>query len=746
MGSVAAVHLAHDTLRLRRATIFLDDTTARCVASHVRFRTVAPNKGAKVRLPRGTFVSGASAYGTTLLIALLLLLGAPPRVHALVCGDGILDGSEECDPNCGTPGSPVGCPLHPNGDPDLGTCASGTDCFRRFTCCKFNCQFVGTAVPCADGNDCTTNDVCNMVGQCLAGSFASPGTACNDPTATQCDLADTCNGSGTCLQNLVAAGTTADTFCTDGNECTLNQCNGTGGCQNPFSPGGATCGDPTGTECNLPDACNGAGTCLPNLVPAGTTANVLCTDGNECTLNQCNGAGGCQNPSSPGGTPCGDPTVTECTAADTCNGSGTCTPNNAPAGTPAETLCADASTCTFNQCNGSGGCQNPNKPDGSECRPIAGPCDVAEQCGGGICPGDGKVSPGTECRPSTDVCDPNEVCDGVGSACPADLKLPDGTPCRASAGECDLAEECSGGSCPADAKSSAECRPSTDVCDPAESCDGVGDTCPADIGFDDGASCDDGNDCTVAGTCTSQVCVPLGPGLVLSRGSLVFREAQVNMGILVDDARGTLSFYRNVFMADGTKVTANRVRLFAGTSAYDVDANHLENLGTVRGTYTPAYAPSGASAFCTATAFACGGPNVLVQGAGATLPPGSYGAVEVDIGATLTVTSGVYELCSLRFQPNATLTVEAGAASPLIRVEGSIRGARFVTIGAGLGTGRPSFEITGKRAAFARGANISAHLAAPFGVLRFGRELIFDGTLCARRITAFREAELGCVP
>jgi hypothetical protein len=43
-------------------------------------------------------------------------------------------------------------------------------------------------------------------------------------------------------------------------------------------------------------------------------------------------------------------------------------------------------------------------------------------------------------------------------------------------------------------------------------------------------------------------------------------------------------------------------------------------------------------------------------------------------------------------------------------------------------------------------ATIAAHLSAPDGVLRFGRELMFDGTMCARRITAFREAELGCVP
>ena len=675
----------------------------------------------------------------------MVILGPLPMARALVCGDGILDMSEECDPNCGTPGSPMGCPLHPNGDPDLGTCTTGTTCFYEFTCCKFNCQFVGTAVPCADGNDCTTNDVCNMVGQCLPGTFAAAGTGCDDPTATQCDLADTCNGMGTCLDNLVAAGTTADTQCADGNDCTLNQCNGAGGCQNPNTPNGAACGNPAGTECNLPDTCNGGGACLPNLVPAGTTADVLCADGLECTANQCNGAGGCQNPNAPGGTPCGDPTSTECTAPDTCNGGGACTPNHAAAGTTADALCADPSTCTFNQCNGAGGCQNPNKPDGSECRPLAGPCDVAEQCGGGICPGDGKVSAGIECRASSDVCDPNETCDGAGDACPPDLKLPDGTPCRSSAGDCDVAEQCSGGSCPPDGKSTAECRPSTDVCDPAELCDGAVDTCPPDVGLDDGASCDDGNDCTIAGTCASQVCLASGPGLVLNGGSLVFRDSLINMGIMLDNARGSLSFYRNVFMADGTSVTANRVRLLAGTSAYDVVANILQGPGMVRNTYTPAYSPSGASAFCTAPPATCGGPSVEVTGPGMLLPPGSYGVVLVDVGSTLTLTAGVYDLCSLRILRGGTVTVEAGALSPTVRISELLRAARDVTIGPGLGLGRPAFQV-GRRLAVGLNATIVAHLAVPNGVLRFGRELSFDGTMCGRRVTAFKEAELSCNP
>jgi cysteine-rich repeat protein len=120
---------------------------------------------------------------------------------------------------------------------------------------------------------------------------------------------------------------------------------------------------------------------------------------------------------------------------------------------------------------------------GTECRPSAGPCDVAESCTGGSadCPADGFAN-GTECRPSAGDCDPAESCDGSGAACPPDALDPAGTPCRPAAGPCDVAEVCNGQSptCPADAK-----QPAGTVCDPASApceedsvCDGSSNGCP----------------------------------------------------------------------------------------------------------------------------------------------------------------------------------------------------------------------------------------------------------------------------
>ena len=38
--------------------------------------------------------------------------------------------------------------------------------------------------PCFDGNECTTNDLCDNVGHCNQGTAVASGTACGDPTSS----------------------------------------------------------------------------------------------------------------------------------------------------------------------------------------------------------------------------------------------------------------------------------------------------------------------------------------------------------------------------------------------------------------------------------------------------------------------------------------------------------------------------------------------------------------------------------
>jgi hypothetical protein len=182
-----------------------------------------------------------------------------------------------------------------------------TDCDSPDACdgagtCEVNYKPDGTVCT-TDNNECT-QDVCSA-GLCVHPNLAA-GAACGSPADTECDNPDTCDGAGTCLANYEVAET--------------------------------DCGSPVNTDCDNPDTCDGAGNCQINLEPDGT----MCTsDGNECTEDVCS-EGLCIHPNEPAGTPCADPTDTQCDNPDTCNGFGVCEDNLEENGLP----CGDGDICT----------------------------------------------------------------------------------------------------------------------------------------------------------------------------------------------------------------------------------------------------------------------------------------------------------------------------------------------------------------------------------------------------------------
>ena len=93
-----------------------------------------------------------------------------------VCGDGLVQGAEQCDD---------------------GNTTSGD-------CCSSSCQFEGTGSPCdADSNACTVEE-CNGSGGCVFVALAAPGTTCADDGRV-CTR-DECDAGGVCTHPAKAAG------------------------------------------------------------------------------------------------------------------------------------------------------------------------------------------------------------------------------------------------------------------------------------------------------------------------------------------------------------------------------------------------------------------------------------------------------------------------------------------------------------------------------------------------------------
>ncbi|ACY18418.1 Disintegrin [Haliangium ochraceum] len=147
-----------------------------------------------------------------------------------------------------------------------------------------------------------------------------------------------------------------------------------------------------------------------------------------------------------------------------------------------------------------------------------GPTPGGPDAAPGSC-GNGVLDNGEMCDPMIDGCC-SATCDGLAEA---------GTECRAVAGACDVAETCSGtsASCPADVVVAAgtECRASTGTCDPAEACDGAVGVCPDEMPADEDQACDD---CVFgAGNCST--CSAVGECLPAT-GLLVINELDVDRG------------------------------------------------------------------------------------------------------------------------------------------------------------------------------------------------------------------------
>jgi len=468
-------------------------------------------------------------------------------------GDCTGEGAPECDDEdpCTTDGCDAdgGCTHEPvdGGACDDGNlcttfdeCSAGacqgtqpTDCDDNTPCtvdgcgALTGCTHVNVGLPCSDNDACTTSDICfqgDCVGKgapdcddgspCTADSCASAQGGCvNAPVDGDCDDGDECSTSDVCDAGVCAPGPALE--CDDNNVCTTDLCNPFVGCVS--TPNEGACSD--GNECTAGDHCT-LGVCQ-------FTGQTQCDDSNDCTTELCDPATGCVVTNNT--KPCDD--SNSCTTSDTCK-DGACK-GTVPAN------CNDNNPCTDDLCDPTdGGCKNLNN---SQLCDDGDPCTTLDPCVDGECQtGQPLVcNDGNECTADTctqadgcvftnqdgacndgDACTLGDVCEsGACKAGPEGLACDDSNPCTLDS--CDPLGGCSYAPSTADCDDGNPCT-SGDVCNnllclgtgEADCDDGnvcTDDLCDVTSGcfyFNNDNPCDDGDECTIAGTCDEAVCIP----------------------------------------------------------------------------------------------------------------------------------------------------------------------------------------------------------------------------------------------
>ena len=465
----------------------------------------------------GDCVEGASCEdGDPCTVGESCQVGSCKGGAAKVCDDDNVCTKDACVVAAG------GCVHDPVADDPALPCDDGNSCSTGDRCLKGAC-LPTTTTSCDDDDDCTT-DTCAADGgraHAIDATREAKAGGCEDGDA--CTTLDTCKG-GVCLPG-------AATTCDDGSVCTEDTCDSATGCSHSATQDpGKPCDD--GDGCTLGDTCSGA-LCLPTSVTS-------CDDGNPCTIDSCS-PDGCVATPTEVTTTCNDGDA--CTVSDTCKG-GACV------GTA--TTCDDGSPCTDDACEaGTGACSHSVAKAGDG-KAIAcedgNSCTGPDSCKGALCLA-GPVTPCDDSNPcTTDGCAMGVGCQHTANTLPCDdgdlctflETCKDGTCAAGKIKVCDDGKVCTGDSCDAKTGScvftklgGSGSKPAPcddgDICTKDEACkDGVcqggqpggcddGNTCTYDacdagkgcIHANTAESCSDGDPCTKNDTCDKGACKPL---------------------------------------------------------------------------------------------------------------------------------------------------------------------------------------------------------------------------------------------
>lgn len=287
---------------------------------------------------------------------------------------------------CGTSGT---CEHVPHG----GACDDGDVCTGDGVCnARDGTCGAGAALPCTDGNPCTT-DTCDPATGCRS-------TANTDP----CDDDNPCTDGDVCAGGACQPGTRNP--CDDGVACTSDQCSRvTGACTN--APNDSLCTSPATCDahagCQVSGACSAA-TCqpTPGSCETATCVGTTCMRANRCSTGQMCCGGACVPDGCDDGNVCTDDVcnagMARCDHTGTtdparaCNDGSNCTVNDRCVGATCSGVldCNDGNECTDDSCGGTECLHDPSLFDtacGASFGCVRQHCDGAGSCVGYDCAG-----------------------------------------------------------------------------------------------------------------------------------------------------------------------------------------------------------------------------------------------------------------------------------------------------------------------------------------------------------------------
>jgi hypothetical protein len=232
------------------------------------------------------------------------------------------------------------------------------------------------------------------------------------------------------------------------------------------------------------------------------------------------------------------------------------------------------------------------------------------------------------------------------------------------------------------------------------------------------------------------------PFLVRTSGKFN-NEADIGANLGANDVGGSIQLGKQVFMADGTSITGDIVRIGPFSNVNDVFANSLfaGPDATIRGNTDVPQLPI-IDPFCSLPEIVCGTEPVNVPPAlTATIGPGDYAGIRVANGATLRLQAGTYNVCEVKTGRGASII----ALGPVtMNVAGNFNigtASQFVP-----DPGQPliKLNVAGKKVKLAHDSLVGAVIVAPNARLQFGRESTFLGCFCVDTASTDKHITLEC--